>query len=206
MVQNISKPARERLIQLARLLEHIENDSCSVITSSEIQKRTGWSSFTIRRDISLLESECSTKAGYDIAALRKAICSELGITNAEKKCCIVGLGNLGSALIGFNFGKSFKIVAGFDSNVNRTETLTADFPLYTTSRMQQIIQQEGIEYAILAVPEKVAQETATKLAVSGIKGIVNFSSAILSVEGGTIVENISVVDALQKLVSVTQGN
>lgn len=206
MEQNISKPARERLIQLARLLEHIENDSCNVITSSGIQERTGWSSHTIRRDISLLNSECSTKAGYDVAALRKAICSELGITCAEKKCCIVGLGKLGSALIDINFGSSFKVVAGFDSSVNRTETLTAPFPLYSTSQMQNVIKKEGIEYAILAVPESKAQEVATKLADIGIKGIVNYSSVILSVKKEVAVENISLVDALQKLVSVTQGS
>ncbi|NLM00741.1 MAG: CoA-binding protein [Treponema sp.] len=206
MKQTISKPARERLIQLARLLEHIENDSRQFITSSEIQNLTGWSSYTIRRDISHLKTECSTKAGYDIVLLKNAIGAELGITEGVKKCCIVGLGKLGSALIDFDFGKSYKIVAGFDSSVNRTEILTAPFPLYPTGQMQNVIKQEGIELAILAVPGKVAQDVATKLAGFGIKGIVNYTSAILSVGEDAIVENISLIDALQKIASLHAKN
>lgn len=205
MIQTISKPARERLIQLTRLLETLENESWNLITSSEIQKRTGWTSFTIRRDISLLNKNCATSAGYDVKALREAICNELGISTVERRCCIVGLGRLGSALLGFKgfASSSFRIVAGFDSSVNRTETLSADFPLYPTSRLETIIASEKIEYAILTVPEKVAQETALRLANCGIKGIVNYTSTILSVPSGTVVENISVIDALQKLTSVT---
>ncbi len=201
MKQTISKPARERLIKLARLMEVLENESCFIITSSEIQKKTGWTDATIRRDISFLETDCATSSGYDVTKLRLAICRELGLDVAEKRCCIVGLGKLGSALLeysGFS-GTLFKIVAGFDSSANRCETLKADFPLYPTSRMASVIKDENIEYAILAVPESSAQMTANKLVQTGIKGIVNYTSAVLSVSDDVCVENISVLDALQKI-------
>ena len=65
--------------------------------------------------------------------------------------------------------------------------------------MEQVIKNENIEYAILTVPENVAQETATKISLCGIKGIVNYTTAILRVPSSTEVENLSVLDALQNL-------
>lgn len=204
MKKSISKPARERLIQLVRLLEQVQStEPLAVITSADIEKRTGWTNATVRRDISLLGINCASSAGYSIAALIEAIKAVLNISRSEKKCCIVGLGRLGSALLEFEgFARSsFKIAAGFDSNVNRTEILSAPFPLYPTSKMEAVIAQEGIEYGILAVPERAAQEAADRLCKCGIKGIVNYTSVVLRVNDGTMVENISVIDALQKLSS-----
>ena len=65
--------------------------------------------------------------------------------------------------------------------------------------LEGCLKEKGIEYAILTVPEKVAQETATKLSMFGIKGIVNFTSAVLRLPPETAVENLSVVDSLQNL-------
>lgn len=201
MKQHISNPARARLVSLARLLEDLEHDGISVITSAEIEKRTGWTSFTVRRDISLLAVSCAGPAGYSVAALKDAISGALGIRSAGRKCCIVGLGRMGAALIGFEgFSRSsFTIAAGFDSNVNKTEILRADFPLYSTNKMEEVIAREQIEFAILTVPEKAAQKTADRLVKSGIKGIVNYTAALLSVPPRVYLENLSIIDALQKL-------
>lgn len=203
MEQKISKPARERLIRLSRLLEQQAKQGKEIISSAEIQQHTGWTSFTVRRDISMLNTSCSSPAGYTISSLLKAIQSELHMDTAEKKCCIVGLGRMGTALAGYSgFEKSaFTITAGFDSSLNRTETLRTPFPLYTTTVMERVIKQEGIEYAILAVPEHAAQEMALRLSACGIRGIVNYTSAILRLPETTSVENLSVIDALQNLAS-----
>ncbi len=201
MEQKISKPARERLIRLARLLEQLEKSGKLTVSSAEIQNRTGWTSFTIRRDISMLGERCANAAGYDVVLLKKAIGSVLSLGTAEKRCCIVGLGRLGEALAGFTGfnNSSFVIVAGFDSSINRTETLRAPFPLYSTSKLEKVIADEKIEYAILAVPESVAEQMAYRLSACGVKGIVNYTAAILHLPETTAVENLSVIDALQNL-------
>jgi len=208
----IPKPTAERLSQLARLLEQRAARS-GTISSSEIQQLTGWPSHTIRKDISSLaaaigasangaaEPDFSTTSGYDQAKLASAIRKALGFTNEQRKCCIVGLGRLGSAFLeyaGFQ-GSSFELTAGFDSNVNRVEILKADFPLYPAFKMKEVIQRTGIAYAVLCVPPQQAQGTADRLVECGILGIVNFTPAILSVPHGIEVENVSVIDALGSL-------
>ena len=202
MKTDIPKPTLDRLVSLARLLNQLEKD-VSVVSSAELEKLTGWSRDTIRRDISLLGANCSTASGYKISELKATIHKYIGSPDETIKCCIVGLGRMGEALMEYSgfANTAFKLVAGFDSNVNRTETLRSPFPLYTTTQMESVIKSERIEFAILTVPEQSAQAVAEKLVEYGITGIVNFTTAILSLPETIKIENISVLDALQKLVA-----
>lgn len=209
MSNGISKPASQRLIKLVSLLEQLEeeakvskkDDIPKTVTSSLIEHRTGWTRDTIRRDISLLGVQCGSSSGYNIQELKEAIKSKLFTQETEKKCCIVGLGTLGAALINFEgfVSSTFVIKVGFDFSMNRTEVLQSHFPLYPMSMLEKIIQREQIDYAILAVSEKDATKTARRLAECGIKGIVNFTNALINLQGQVRVENISVIDALQKV-------
>lgn len=203
MKNDIPKPTVGRLVKLTRLLEQLEASSSKVVSSADLEKLTGWSRDTIRRDISFLNASCASALGYDVAILREAIYQKLGLPHKNYKCCLVGLGRLGEALIQQHglLNTSFSIVAGFDSNVNRVEILSAPFPLYTTTRMESVIKEMGIEYAILAVAEQSAQSIAEKLVSFGIKGLVNFTPAVLTIPAKINIENVSVLDALQKLVA-----
>lgn len=202
MIVGIPKPTAERLSQLARLLEQRKSRT-TPISSGEIEQLTGWPSNTIRKDISALntDSDISTTSGYDPVKLAAAIRANLGFSDTARKCCIVGLGRLGSAFLDYAgfAGSSFELCAGFDSNVNRIEILKADFPLYPTFKMKDVISRTGIAFAILCVPPEQAQSTADKLVECGILGIVNFTPAILSVPHGIEIENVSIIDALGSL-------
>lgn len=196
---SIPKPSAQRLSQIARLLEHFVNEKTS-ISSAELEQLTGWSHHTIRKDISFLGGnvEFSSTVGYDPQKLVFAIRETLGYTEEEQKCCIVGLGQLGAAFIDYpGFSTSqYSLCAGFDSNVNRIDILKAPFPLYPAYRIKEIIPRVGISFAILCVPDAQAQEMADRLVDCGIRGIVNFTSILLTVPPGVEVENVSLVDAL----------
>ncbi len=203
MASACSKPTRERLIRLVRMLDTYEKNGKETVSSQELQNRTGWTSDTIRRDISVLPESCSSPQGYNVSRLKIIISNFLNLSNDEKRCCIIGMGRLGAALADYKgfAGSAFRIVAGFDSSVNRVDTLVTDFPLYTVSKLETIIKQERIEYAILAVPEDAAQGVANRLAQCGIKGIVNYTAALLRVAEPTRVYDLSVMQALLQLSS-----
>ena len=93
----------------------------------------------------------------------------------------------------------FKIVAGFDSSVNRTEILRSIFPLHPTTMLEQVIKEENIRYAILTVEPSEAHSIASRLAACGIKGIVNYTPCVLTVPPGTKVENVSLLTSLENL-------
>lgn len=201
-MERISDAARRRLVTIASLLARSTEER---ITSVRIQEVTGFSRDLVRKDISLIGFSGGVSNGYDVKSLLDAIGAALGISfgasGRPRFCCIAGLGKLGAALMqcGMFDDTPFKIKAGFDSRVNRTEVLSADFPLYPAAKMESVIPESGIEFAILAVEDDQAQLMASRLVQSGIKGIVNFTGEILTVPESVRVENVSPVLALNNM-------
>lgn len=204
-MKNIPGPSGKRLVILSQLLTQL-SEKKEKTTSTEISELTGWSEATIRRDISLLELHSGKSNGYSINELNEAICSALNIAKSDKihKCCIVGLGKLGEALLSSPyFEKSnFKIVAGFDSNSNRIEIIKSTVPLYSTADFERVMKMEQMEYAILAVPDEKAQKYAEKIMQAGIKGIVNYTSTVLTLPPQIKIQNVGPVTALTSLLAI----
>ncbi len=180
-----------------RVLDHA---GTKLITSGEIEQKTGWSSHTIRKDISFLGGDVGSSMGYNAEILKKAIRSALGL-NRKRTFCIVGLGRLGSAYLNFDgyTEEGFELAAGFDSNVNRVEILKSPVPLFPVYKMAEVISRFGIEMALLCVPGNAAQQSAEKLAAAGIKGIVNFAPVVLDLGPDIFVRNAYVVSELRAL-------
>ena len=200
-MKKIPAPSKKRLVLLARLLAQQTKEK---ITSVELSALTGWGEATIRRDISLLELHNGVSNGYDVRVLREAISKILQISTDENKkhrCCIVGLGKLGEALLESSVfaGSSFELVAGFDTNFNKIEIMKSEIPLFATLDLEQKIRSLKIEYAVLAVPDEKAQFMADRLVSYGIKGIVNYTNIVLSLPKEIRVENVNTVAILSEM-------
>lgn len=200
-MKNLPERSRKRLVQLSQLLSQ---QTGRTITSLELEKLTGWSNSVIRRDISFLNCRCGASNGYKINELQTALKQFLGNNEDKKNCCIIGLGKLGETMLSKKLldGSAFQIIAGFDANVNKTEILHSDFPLYPTTQLERVIKTEKIRYAILTVPDTAAQLTADILCKCGIWGIVNYTKTILTVPSSVAVENISLLSALSDLAAM----
>ncbi len=197
-MKQIPEPARKRLVLLERILENYPEKN---ITSLKIQNLTGWSSAVVRRDISYIGVSCGATNGYRVRELHHTLRNELYDFSEEKKGCIVGLGKLGQRLLDTTelYGTPFKIVAGFDSSVNKTEVLSSSFPLHPTPLMKKIIADENIVFALLTVEREDPQETCNLLIDCGIKKIINYTSTILSVPDEVKVRNVSLLTSLYLL-------
>jgi redox-sensing transcriptional repressor len=196
----IPEPTKARLLWLMRFLEKRPGNS---VTSGEVEAATGWSSHTVRKDISCLGGEggLGSSAGYDPQRLIPAIKQALGL-GIRRRICVVGLGRLGSAYLnypGFSAGGEFELAAGFDTNVNRVEILKSPAPLYPAFKMAEVISRFAIELALLCVPTDAAQGAAEKLAAAGIRGIVNFAPTALQLGPDIAVRNVYVIDDLRAL-------
>ncbi|MFQ3546722.1 MAG: redox-sensing transcriptional repressor Rex [Termitinemataceae bacterium] len=201
-MKQIPGPSVERLLALVRLLERL---SVPYVTSGEIEERTGWSSNTVRKDISYIEGAVAGSSGYDRLRLLSAITEALGLTKT-RRFCIVGLGRLGSAYLNFPAfsDEHFELVAGFDSNVNRIEILRSPVPLYPAYKMGEVISRFSIELALLCVPGSEAQAATDRLVSAGIKGIINFAPVVLKVPEGVSVRNVYIVDELRAISATLQ--
>lgn len=202
----IPKPTKKRLIQLLTLLESYKETK---ITSLKIQSLTGWKDSLIRHDLWLIGFNNGVSNGYFVSDLIEKISLALGFETSptiKRKCCIVGLGRIGAALLDANFfaKTDFTISAGFDSNVNRVEILRSTFPLYPANQIEFVVKKEQIEFAILATDDKDANTSVQRLINCGIKGIVNMTNVVLAVPKNIKVINLSVVNSLMELSAGTQ--
>jgi len=114
---------------------------------------------------------------------------------------VVGLGRLGSAFLNVReFQESeFELAAGFHTNVNRTEILKSPVPLYPAYKMAEVISRFRIEIALLCVPADAAQSAAERLVAAGIRGILNFAPALITVPLVVAVRNVHFADELRAL-------
>ena len=178
--KHIPSPTLSRLCKIYNLLEEFENNGLSTISSKEIGKRLGVGSHNIRKDFSYLVESGTSGLGYDISKLKELIKNSLGFER-EINVCIVGLGKLGTALMNYEMpmAQNFKIVAGFDSNINRIETIKTSVPVFPGYEIKNIISSKEIELAVLTVPGSQAHKASNQLIQGGIKGIVNFTPVLL---------------------------
>lgn len=197
-MKEIPAPTKKRLILLERLLADYKEER---ITSQKIQSITGWTSAVVRRDFYLLELKCGSSNGYKVQELRDSIKKALNLSGKKIACCLVGLDRVGQMLLdgGGLDGSGFCLTTGFDSNVNKTEVLSSSFPLHSTIMLETVIRAESIKYAVLAVDDSEAQKMTDRLVACGIKGIVNYTSCLLTVPAGVSVENVSLLTALKTL-------
>ncbi|MCU0608300.1 MAG: redox-sensing transcriptional repressor Rex [Chitinispirillaceae bacterium] len=178
MEKEIPQPTIIRLCSLFQLLGSM--DEKAVVSSAGLEETTGIPSHTIRKDISYVGEVGSTGSGYEVGRLRAMLSKYLGF-GVERRACVVGLGQIGGALIAAPVlsGGEFRIVAGFDSSINKLETMKTAIPVFPSHQICEIVKSMGIELGIIAVPPAAAQETCDRLVAGGILGIVNYAPVIL---------------------------
>ncbi len=197
MKNALPDPTIERLCSLFHLLETLAEQGLVTISSTRLAAISGMPAHTIRKDISCLGEAGRVGAGYDIQRLRAFIGNNLGLLQ-PRKACLAGLGRIGAAILAYEqmATSGFEIVAGFDSNINRLETLRTTIDLYPAYEIADRVRQKQIELGILAVPAEAAQEVAQRMFAGGIRGIINFTPAIISHAPGQAVSNMDLVREL----------
>jgi len=173
-------PARERLCYLCSFLESQEEKGVELISSREIEIQTGFTSSSVRRDISFIGSG-KTGRSYEVSDLIDILREGLGL-NKRRNLCIVGLGKLGQSLLfhsGFN-AAGYRLVCGFDASNNILERLNSPVDLFPAYESAGVVRNREIEIAMLCVPDNKAIQAALRLKEGGIKGILNYTETPLN--------------------------
>ena len=151
------------------------------ISSKNLADFIGVNSAQIRKDFSYFGDFGTRGVGYDIEKLVKHIKKILKL-NVVQKVALVGVGNLGSAVLAYPGFKiyGFDIAAAFDNNPKRIGKKINNILIENTIKFKTL-KKRGINLAIIAVPQDNAQQTAEALIKAGIKGILNFSPCYIIV-------------------------
>jgi redox-sensing transcriptional repressor len=190
----------ERLSKYRRALLSVLNSGKEHIFSHEIAGLLHITPVQVRRDLMLIGYSGTLRKGYEV----KELIEKIGViidTDTGQKVAVVGLGNLGRALVRYFKGKRTKlsIVAAFDTNPDKINSQYEGVHCYNLNSLGEIIQKENITIAILTVPVEEAIGVADQLMQSGIKGILNYTSKALNVPDGIYLEEYDMVTSLEKV-------
>jgi redox-sensing transcriptional repressor len=197
----------ERLSQYRRNLLIILAKGKDYIFSHEIAQLLHITPVQVRRDIMLIGYNGTLRRGYDIKELIDLI-GKIIDTEEGQNVCIMGLGNLGKAILNYFAGKrpNLKVVAAFDINPDKIGHLYAGVPVLHVDELKEKINSLDISIGIITVPFDKAYETANTLVESGIKGILNFSSKPLNLPEHVYLEEYDMITSIEKVAYHTKWN
>lgn len=198
---SIPRATAKRLPIYYRYLNFLLDAGKTRVSSTELSDAVKFDAATIRRDFSYFGALGKRGYGYDVESLLEffsKILNQDTLTNVA----LIGLGNLGHALLNFNFHKNsnVRVSAVFDINPDLINTIQSGVPVYDTKDLVMQIKEQRIEIAILTVPSETAQETTNLLVEAGVKGILNFTPLRVSVPDSVRVQNVDLTNELQTLI------
>lgn len=174
------------------------------IRSEELAKLTGFGAAQIRRDLTYFGQFGTPGKGYPVKELKEKILKILGV-DRKWKVALIGIGNLGSALLSYKGFKEqgFEIVAAFDNDRRKIGSIKAGLKIQDINLLPQATKKEQIKMAIITVPVTSAQEIVSKVVDSNIKAILNFAPAKVKVPDAVTLLNIDMSIELEKLSYLT---
>ncbi|MBN1899580.1 MAG: redox-sensing transcriptional repressor Rex [Spirochaetes bacterium] len=188
----ISNFSIERLLLYSRTLSDIKrNQKVTKILSTDIASFLNIDSTQVRKDLSYIGKLGKRGLGYFVDSLLNALNSFL-YRDKKINTAILGIGKLGSALLGYQpFQKyNIHIVAGFDVNPNKIGNRLNNIIIYPVDELEYIIKAKNIQIGVITTPESAAFGIAERLKNAGVKAIINFAPVFISFADKPIVENI----------------
>lgn len=206
-IKNLPHKTVERLSQYRRALLMILSKEKTHVFSHEVAQMLHITPVQVRRDLMLIGYSGNLRKGYDIKELIELIGK---IIDSEKgqRVAVVGLGNLGKAIISYFKGKRSKlaIIAAFDINPEKIDRVYDGVACYHINQMTDIIKQHNISIGIVSVPSEQAPEIAETLAKAGVKGILNFTPKPLNVPPYVYLEEYDMITSLEKVAFFAKKN
>lgn len=190
----------ERLSQYRRALLLCHANGKTHIFSHEIAKIQHITAVQVRRDIMLIGYTGTLRKGYNVKELISLIGKILD-TDEGLNAAVVGVGNLGRAIVNYFKGKRTKlsIVATFDKNPEKVGNKYAGVECFDIDELKTLIKEKNISIGIITVTAESAANITEMLVDSGIKGILNYSPKPVNVPQHVYLEEYDMITSLEKV-------
>lgn len=198
--RKIPRATARRIPLYYRYLKKIDQSGKRRIKSGQFSEIIQIPSATIRRDFSHFGELGRSGYGYDVPYLLEVFSKALN-TEVERKVALVGVGNLGRALINNNFRRNdnINIVCAFDNNKEVIGEKINGIEVQPMEQLARTVRKEEIHVAISTVPSEFSQAAVDRIVQSGITGILNFAPGRVSVPEEVNVKYIDLTTELQTL-------
>lgn len=196
----IPRATLKRLPLYYRFVSSLKSKGIDRVNSKAISDALQIDSATIRRDFSYFGELGKKGYGYNIDSLLDFFKSELSESDMIK-IAIVGVGNLGKALLTYNFSihDDMTITEAFDVKEDVIGQKIGNVIVKDNDELITTLKKEEIDVVILTTPERVAQKVADELVQAGMKGILNFTPGRINTPSDVQVHQIDLGIELQSL-------
>ncbi len=200
--KRISTAVIRRLPRYFRYLRELIRSDIMRISSRELSEKMSITASQIRQDLNNFGGFGQQGYGYNVKSLYSEISHILGVDSGIT-CIIVGMGNIGKALVNNPLfeKRGIKITGLFDSDPDVIGTKYNDLEVSDVQTIEKFCTENDVDIAVVAIPKAFANETVEKLCNVGVKGFWNFSNAEINVTSGKkiFVENVHLGDSLMAL-------
>lgn len=200
ITKHVIKNSLKRIFLYRACLVRLKMMGVEKVFSYTLANETGVTSDQVRKDFSEYNIKGNKRGGYDINDLLEKM-ENIFHRNKDHNIVLIGMGNMGLALSKYSkfVQRNMNVVATFDIDPFK-QKMRSGIPVYSMSRLKEIIDRFRVKVAIIAVPEISAQEVADELIRHGIMGIVNFAPVLLKVPPDVIINNVNLCDELESVI------
>ena len=189
-----------RLPSYLQLLRALQADGHEYVSGTVLASVHHLAPVIVRKDLAFTGVTGTPRIGFQVTELIAAIERFLGWDN-QNKAVLVGVGNLGSALLGYHGFENFglQIVACFDNDPMKIDTWIRGCKVHSLDQLPRFIRRSHIVLGVLTVPAEAAQKTAERMVESGLLGIWNFTSVKLAVPANVVTQKEDLAEGLAVL-------
>ena len=198
---SVPKAVVSRLSLYLRELQRVVRADQLTISSTQLGQIIGVTDAQVRKDFANFGQFGYPGIGYKCEELIENIREILGTKDRTWPVALIGCGNLGQALLGYNgFGdQGFQVLYAYDIDPGLQGSQLGDLTVRSLDKLDSDVRKKGIKLAILAVPAKSAQQVADQLVKAGITGILNFAPVTLSVPDAVAIAEVDLAIQLEQL-------
>ncbi len=207
MSRKVSDSTVRRLSHYLRVLEQRSSPAEETVSSRQLAEASGTTAAQVRKDLSIFGSFGKRGQGYDAPELTRRLRSIMGLEQGWR-VALLGVGRIGSALVEYNDfrARGFDIVAIFDTDEEKIGQRREGIEILPPSALPQVVRDEQIQLAIIAVPSDAAQEMVDAAVAAGVRGILNFAPRKIRVADEVAVQSVNMVMELEALAFKLSGN
>ncbi len=198
--RSVSESTVRRLSLYLRTLERLQGEGIPTVSSEVLSERAGTTAAQVRKDLSSFGSFGTRGLGYPVRELHARVRGILGL-DRPWQVALVGAGRIGSALFAYPHfrDRGFRIVAILDDDPAKVGATWGEVPIRPATALESVVEEEGVEILILAVPAGVAQSLAERATGAGVRAILNFAPVRLRLPPTVEVNNVNLAVELEAL-------
>ena len=189
-----------RISVYLRCLRLLRDEGMERISSKDLGRRFDLSAAQIRKDLAQFGEFGVRGVGYQVDTLIARLESLLDL-DREHRVVVIGLGNLGRALVRFlgSYRSPFRVAALLDHDPEKVGTKLYGLEIGHISKLPRGVAKTGVRMAVLAVPADQAQAVYDRLVAAGLRAVLNFAPVRLRQDPGLPVRSVDLTIPLEEL-------